>query len=128
MDRSLGIVGVGRMGGAMWRHLHELGHDAVVCDTSATAVAALAADGARTAASPREIAESSDTVICSLPRSDDVADAVLGDDGIAAGASPGTLVIDTTSGVPSRSREIAAECTSRGIGYVDAGVSGGVAG
>src|SRR5439155_5017950 len=72
--------------------------------------------------------ESSNTVICSLPRSNDVADAVLGDDGIAAGASPGMLVIDTTSGVPSRSREIAGACTSRGVGYVDAGVSGGVAG
>jgi 3-hydroxyisobutyrate dehydrogenase len=128
MDKALGIVGVGRMGGAMWRHLHELGHDAIVFDTSSDAVAALTADGAESAASARAVAEQSDIVICSLPRSDDVADALFADDGIAAGAKPATLVIDTTSGTPSRSRELAAECAARDLGYVDAGVSGGVHG
>jgi 3-hydroxyisobutyrate dehydrogenase-like beta-hydroxyacid dehydrogenase len=128
MDRRLGIIGVGRMGGAMWRHLYGLGHTAVVYDASSAAVAALVADGAPPAASARDLASKADTVICSLPRSDDVADALLGDDGLAVGATSETLVIDTTSGSPSRSREIAAECATRGVGYVDAGVSGGVAG
>jgi 3-hydroxyisobutyrate dehydrogenase-like beta-hydroxyacid dehydrogenase len=128
MDRTLGIVGVGRMGGAMWRHLHGLGHTAIVFDTAGAAVDALAAEGAKAASSAREVGASADTVICSLPRSDDVAVAVLGDDGVAAGARPGALVIDTTSGSPSRTRDIAAECAARGVAYVDAGVSGGVAG
>lgn len=125
MDQALGIVGVGSMGGAMWRHLHSLGHTATVYDTNEAAIATLVAEGARGAASPSEVAAHADTVICSLPRSDDVALALLSGAGIAAGAKPGTLVIDTTSGVPSRSREIAEECSKRAIGYVDAGVSGG---
>ena len=125
MDRSLGIVGAGRMGGAMWRHLQSLGHSAVVFDVNEAAVAALVAEGAVSAASAREVAASADTVICSLPRSDDVATAVLGDDGVVDGASDGTLVIDTTSGAPSQSRDIAAACAARGVAYVDAGVSGG---
>src|SRR5688500_9133333 len=120
MDRALGILGVGRMGGAMWRHLHGLGHTAVVYDTSGEAVAALVADGAPAATSASDLGAQADIVICSLPRSDDVAAAVLGDDGLAAGAASDTLVIDTTSGSPSRSREIAAECASRGVAYVDA--------
>jgi 3-hydroxyisobutyrate dehydrogenase len=128
MDRTLGIVGVGRMGGAMWRHLHELGHSAVVFDTSDAAVAALVAEGAQAAANASDVGASANTVICSLPRSDDVSIALLGDDGVAAGAKPGTLVIDTTSGAPSRTREIATECAARDIAYVDAGVSGGVHG
>ena len=127
-DRSLGIIGVGRMGAAMWRHLHSLGQNATVYDTSSDAVAALAADGAPNAASARDLGTKCNVVICSLPRSDDVSTALLGEDGVLAGASAGTLVIDTTSGQPSRSREIATECAARGVGYVDAGVSGGVHG
>ena len=125
MDASLGIIGVGHMGSAMWRHLHSLGHTATVFDTDAAAVAALVADGARAATSAGDVAAHADVVICSLPRSDDVALALLSDAGVTAGATSGTLVVDTTSGSPSRTREIAAECSARGIAYVDAGVSGG---
>jgi 3-hydroxyisobutyrate dehydrogenase len=128
MDRRLGIIGVGRMGGAMWQRLHGLGHTAAVFDASADALAALAADGAEPAVSPRDLASHVDTIICSLPRSDDVELALLGDDGVAAGAKPGTLVIDTTSGTPSQTREIAEDCANRDLAYVDAGVSGGVHG
>jgi len=109
----------------MWRHLHNLGHTAVVFDVNTDAVAVLVADGAVSAGSAREVAASADSVICSLPRSDDVAVALLGDDGVIAGASATTLVIDTTSGAPSQTREIAAACAARGVAYVDAGVSGG---
>jgi 3-hydroxyisobutyrate dehydrogenase-like beta-hydroxyacid dehydrogenase len=125
MDRSIGIVGAGRMGGAMWRHLHSLGHTAVVFDVSEDAVAALVAEGAAGATSAREVAANADIVICSLPRSDDVATALLGHDGVVSGASNGTLVIDTTSGAPSQTREITAACAARGVAYIDAGVSGG---
>lgn len=116
------------MGSAMWRHLCDEGHRAIVFDTNADAVAALTNEGATSAASPAEVAAGVDTVICSLPRSDDVADALFGDGGFAPAAKTGTLVIDTTSGIPSRSREIAAECATHDVSYVDAGVSGGVAG
>jgi 3-hydroxyisobutyrate dehydrogenase len=128
MDRSLGIIGVGQMGAAMWRHLQDAGHTAIVFDMNVEAVAALAKEGAPSATSPAEVASNADTVICSLPRSDDVADVLLGDGGLAAAAKSGTLVIDTTSGTPSRSREIAAGCAEHDVSYVDAGVSGGVAG
>ncbi|MEX0664907.1 MAG: NAD(P)-dependent oxidoreductase [Acidimicrobiia bacterium] len=128
MDRKLGIIGVGRMGGAMWRRLHGLGHDAAVFDTATEALAALKADGAEVATSPRDLASRADTIICSLPRSDDVQIALLEDDGVATTAQPGTVIIDTTSGAPSHSRDIAAHCATRGLAYVDAGVSGGVHG
>ncbi len=125
MDQSLGIVGAGRMGGAMWRHLNSVGHTAVVFDVSDAAVAALAAEGAPAATSPKDVAALAEVIICSLPRSDDVEVALLGDDGVAAGARPGTIVIDTTSGTPSQTRRIAEACAARGLAYVDAGVSGG---
>jgi 2-hydroxymethylglutarate dehydrogenase len=126
--RTLGIIGVGRMGAAMWRHLNAQGHPAVVFDTNDAAAAALVAEGAPSAASAGALAARANTIICSLPRSDDVADALLGSQGVAGAAASDTLVIDTTSGAPGRSQEFAAECVARGFGYVDAGVSGGVNG
>jgi len=128
MDRRLGILGIGRMGSAMWQHLHGLRHTAVVFDTNVEAIAALAREGADAAASPSDLASRAGTIICSLPRSEDVEIALLSDDGVLVDARPGTLVIDTTSGAPSRSREIAADCAERAVAYVDAGVSGGVHG
>jgi 3-hydroxyisobutyrate dehydrogenase-like beta-hydroxyacid dehydrogenase len=129
MDRMLGIIGVGRMGGAMWQHLDELGHRAVVLDTNAAATAALVEQGASSATSGPDLAGRVDTVICSLPRSDDVEIALFDpEDGFARAAAPGTTVIDTTSGVPRRSRELAEECRALGLAYLDAGVSGGVHG
>ena len=128
MDRALGIIGVGQMGSAMWRHLHDEGHTAIVFDASVEAVSVLAKEGAPSATSPAEVAGSADTIICSLPRSDDVAEILFSEDGVAPAAKAGTLVIDTTSGTPSRSRELAAECAKHEVSYVDAGVSGGVAG
>lgn len=125
MDHTLGIVGAGRMGGAMWRHLHGLGHTAVVFDVHEPAMAALAAEGAPTATSPAAVAGRADVVVLSLPRSEDVETALLGDGGVVAAGRPGTLVVDTTSGVPSHSRRIAAACAAAGVSYVDAGVSGG---
>jgi len=127
-DRTIGIIGVGRMGAAMWHRLHELGHTAVVFDANDDAMAALTRDGAPVATSLRDLAAHSDVIICSLPRSDDVADALLREDGVATGVRSGALVIDTTSGSPNRSQEIATECAARGFRYVDAGVSGGVNG
>ena len=82
MDRVLGIIGVGRMGGAMWQHLDELGH------RGARARHERARDGgagssrvrARRPAG-RDLAGVVDTVICSLPRSDDVDDRVARPEG-----------------------------------------------
>jgi 3-hydroxyisobutyrate dehydrogenase len=112
----------------MWRRLCSQGRVASVFDVNAAATEALVALGATRAADPGELAESSDVVIVSLPRSADVEDVVEGPSGVAASARAGTIVIDTTSGEPDRSARLAARISEVGAGYVDAGVSGGVAG
>ena len=63
----------------------------------------------------------------SLPTSADVEQATLGPGGVAE-AGPGTVVLDTTSGVPSASRRIAAALATHGVAYADVGVTGGVEG
>ncbi len=125
---ELGIIGVGAMGGPMWRRLQERGRTAVACDASAAAAAAVAAEGATVAATPAELAQQCTTILLSLPTSAHVEDVALGARGIAATAAAGTLVVDLTSGVPSTSRRIAAALADAGVRYLDVGVSGGVGG
>jgi 3-hydroxyisobutyrate dehydrogenase-like beta-hydroxyacid dehydrogenase len=128
MADRIGMVGVGAMGAAMWRRLRDLGVTATVYDVQAGAVAALAAEGAPSAAGPGDVAADADVVLVSVPRSEDVLDAVSGPGGVAARAQPGLLVIDLTSGKPSLSRQVAGVLAAKRATYVDAGVSGGVQG
>jgi 3-hydroxyisobutyrate dehydrogenase len=87
-----------------------------------------AATGARHAATPADAARGVEVAITCFPVSADV-DAVLdGADGLLAGLSRGALLVDCTSGDPATSRRIAARLAERGIGFLDAPVSGGTIG
>ncbi|MFP5463679.1 MAG: NAD(P)-dependent oxidoreductase [Gammaproteobacteria bacterium] len=125
MSRHIGVIGLGSLGANMARLLAEDGY----------AVHAFDLDGARTANaaehagvtghnSARAVAENSSLVLLSLPQSEAVAAACLGPGGIIEGASRGLLVVDTTSGYPERTKEIAAELAAAGVRYVDAAITG----
>ena len=84
--------------------------------------------GARHATSPAEAARGADVVITCLPTSPDVESLLDGSDGLLAGMQRGTVLLDCTSGDPATSRKIANRLRERGIDFLDAPVSGGVAG
>lgn len=128
MAQAIGILGTGKMGAAMWRRLYAQGYRAAVFDWLPAATKALAGLGAQVAADPAALAARSDVVIVSLPRSSDVETVVRGSKGILAGLRRGAIVVDTTSGEPSVSAALAREIAEAGGAYLDAGVSGGVAG
>lgn len=128
MTQAVGIVGTGKMGAGMWRRLKSQGRTAAVYDVDVAATDALAAEGAEVAAGPAGLAAAADLVIVSLPRSSDVEAVVDGARGLAAGIGKGAIVIDTTSGEPAVSARLAATLAGVGAEYLDAGVSGGVAG
>ncbi|MEZ4330282.1 MAG: NAD(P)-dependent oxidoreductase [Myxococcota bacterium] len=128
MADAIGILGTGRMGAAMGRRLAAQGTAPVVFDGAPAAVSALVAQGARAAKSPAALAADVDVVVLSLPRSADVESILPGPDGLLAGLRSGALVLDTTSGEPSASARVAERVGARGASYLDAGVSGGVAG
>lgn len=123
---NIGYVGLGNMGGALARRL-QLTHPLRVYDPDQAAVRRLVERGATAADGPRDIA-SCDLVLLCLPTSEHVRKVLLGKDGIAALARPGTLIVDQTSGDPTVTRAIAAELAQRGIELVDAPVSGGPSG
>jgi 3-hydroxyisobutyrate dehydrogenase len=96
--------------------------------TAERARAFCAETGARHAATAADATRGADVAITCFPVSADV-DALLdGDDGLLAGLARGTALVDCTSGDPATSRRIATRLAERGIGFLDAPVSGGTIG
>jgi len=124
----LGFVGVGRMGGPMAHRLLDAGYRLCVYDVSEEATRPLVARGAQLAQSPADVASIAETVLMSLPTPAIVREVVLGSNaGIANGSAIRTLIDLSTTG-PGVAGEVAAKLAERGIGWVDAPVSGGVTG
>jgi len=103
-------------------------HLAVWNRTAATAAAFAAAHGARHASTPAHAARDADVVVTCLPTSREVESLLDGDDGLLAAMAPGSTLVDCTSGDPTTSRRIAERLAERGLGFLDAPVSGGVSG
>lgn len=126
--RRLGFIGIGKMGWPMASRLHQAGLAVTVADADATVVSRFIADhpGARAASGPGSYANV-DALILMLPTSD-IVEAVLEDGKTAAALRAGTLVVDMSSSVPTRTRDLATRLADRGLRFVDAPVSGGVRG
>ena len=126
--RRLGFIGIGKMGWPMASRLHQAGLQVTVADADATVVSRFIADhpGARAASGPESYG-CVDALILMLPTSD-IVEAVLEDGKTAAALRAGTLVVDMSSSVPTRTRDLATRLTGRGLRFVDAPVSGGVRG
>lgn len=84
--------------------------------------------GARVARTPADAARGADVVVTCLPTSAEVEGLLLGDGGLLEGMHEGAILVDCTSGDPSASRRIAVQLAEHGIDFLDAPVSGGVAG
>lgn len=121
---QLGYVGLGKMGGALNRRL-MLQHTMRVYDLNPEAVAAFVDDGAIATQDPKSLASECDIVMTCLPTSNEVRDAIFGDNGLAAGMKPGGIIADMTTGDPNATRAMAAELQDKGITLIDAPVSGG---
>ncbi len=123
--KRIGFIGIGRMGWPMALRLLEAGFDVAVLDAVPGRATDFAAKhGGTAASSPAEVAKGADAVITMLPTSKDVA-AVLA--GVAGSLAPGAVVIEMSSGEPSATRTMEGDLSAKGIGMVDAPVSGGVA-
>ena len=122
---KIGFIGLGIMGRPMAKNLLKAGHELVVFDFNKEAVADLVSNGAASAETGKELASQCDIVITMVPNSPHVRAAVLGENGVAEGAKPGTVIIDMSSIDPTESRAIGAELEKLGIDMLDAPVSGG---
>jgi 3-hydroxyisobutyrate dehydrogenase-like beta-hydroxyacid dehydrogenase len=125
MAGRIGFIGLGIMGSGMAANLLAAGHDLVVHNRTAERMRPLAERGARTATSPRAVAAAADVILICVSDTPDVEQVLFGDDGVAAGAAAGALVVDMSTISPEATRDFAARLAERDLGYLDAPVSGG---
>ena len=124
---TVGFIGLGIMGRPMAGHLQAAGHTLFLHDVAGLPQPLLDG-GAVACASGQEVASQADIVILMVPDTPHVQAALFGADGVAAGLSPGKLVIDMSSISPIATKEFAAKINALGCDYLDAPVSGGEVG
>jgi len=122
---TLGWIGTGVMGASMAGHLMTAGYPLTVFTRSREKAAELERRGATWADSPAAVAAASDITFAIVGFPADVRDVFLGEYGALAGARAGSLLVDMTTSEPSLAIEIATAAAPRGVGAVDAPVSGG---
>lgn len=126
---KVAFLGLGVMGFPMAGHLAKAGHSVTVYNRTPAKAKAWADEfGGKAAATPREAAEGASVVFCCVGNDDDLRSVVLGPDGAFAGMSKGTIFVDHTTASAEVARELYAAGKEKGIGFVDAPVSGGQAG
>jgi 3-hydroxyisobutyrate dehydrogenase-like beta-hydroxyacid dehydrogenase len=124
---EIGFIGLGKMGFPMARRLVEAKHQLVVYDTRREAVERLVALGAQAAASPKDVADRTETVMVSLPSLQISLEVATGKDGVIEGKRVKRLVDLSTTGSQMAVR-IHGLLAKRGIVQIDSPVSGGVGG
>jgi 2-hydroxy-3-oxopropionate reductase len=126
MPERVGFVGLGIMGKPMARNLMEAGYDLVLYNRTRSKAEELAAGGAaEVAASPQQVARECGVIFTMLPGPPEVEELVAGEDGLLEGAAEGSLIVDTSTSSPVLARELAERARERGVGMLDAPVSGG---
>ena len=127
---NIAFLGLGVMGYPMAGHLLKKGgHALTVYNRTAAKSAQWAKEyGGKAAPTPKEAVAGADIVAMCLGNDDDVRSVVYGDQGALAGMRKGALLVDHTTASAILARELHEACKAKGIGFVDAPVSGGQAG
>ena len=125
---KLGYIGLGLMGSRMALRLVAAGHEVSVWNRSRDKVSALVAKGARAALSPAAVAGAADIIMMCVTDQHAAEQVLFAADGVVQAAGAGKLVVDFSSIPPSSARDISRRLGERGIGHVDAPVSGGTPG
>jgi len=122
---KVGFIGLGRMGLPMAYRLLAAGFDLTVHNRSQGKVQEIAAAGAKAATSVAEVVWESEIVLACLPDVSTSEAIFLGDDGIAANARPGQVLVDHSTVGMATSKACAAAAEDKGAFFLDAPISGG---
>ena len=128
MAVTVGFIGLGNMGNPMAGNVLKSGVSMTVYDKNARTMENLVRNGARGAASAKEVVERSEIVLTSLPGSPEIEALYLEPDGLVESAKSGSVLVDLSSVLPSTPRKIEPRAKARGVSFLEAPVSGGVTG
>jgi len=121
----VGIVGAGRMGLAMLKHLIKHGYAVTVCDISEKQRDAARALGAAIATTPAEVGKASDIVVLGVGYDDEVNDVVFGKNGLAETMVRGSIIAVSSTAKPETVKAVAARVADKGIEVLDAPICRG---
>jgi 3-hydroxyisobutyrate dehydrogenase len=125
---KLGYIGIGLMGRPMALRLLAAGHDVTVWNRSREKLAPVLAKGAREADSPAAVARAAEILLMCVTDQRAAEEVLFGRGGVIEGAPRGMVVVDFSSIAPASTREFCRRLAEKGVGLVDAPVSGGVPG
>jgi len=126
---KVAFLGLGVMGFPMAGHLASAGYELSVYNRSRSKVERWQESHSGSIAdSPAAAAENADVVALCVGNDDDVREVICGSNGVLEGIAPGSVIVDHTTASAGLARELAVLCNARGIGFIDAPVSGGQAG
>jgi len=121
------VLGIGHMGSAMARRLAAQGFEVILFNRTAARAQELATDvGAQVAPSAADAAARADVIITMVADDDALRELCTSPTGILAGAQAGSVTVQTSTVLPDTVRELGEAFTERGIGFLDAPVSGSV--
>jgi 3-hydroxyisobutyrate dehydrogenase len=121
----VGFIGTGVMGQSMCRHIMNAGYGMTVSTRTKSKAQPLLDAGAAWADTPKAVAEKSDVVFAIVGFPSDVREVFLGEEGALAGAKAGSMLVDMTTSQPALAGEIYEAAKAKGVGALDAPVSGG---
>lgn len=124
MKSTIGIVGIGLVGTAMAHNLLNAGVEVYGYDISDERLREFRSKGGIAVSSPRMVAENADRILLSVHDSDTVREAIFGSGGVLEATPHPKYIVDTTTGDPEMTVRLSAELQERGIGYLDATISG----
>ena len=127
--KKLAFLGLGVMGYPMAGHLARAGHEVTVYNRSSAKADAWRGEyRGRVGRTPAEAARGAGIVMMCVGNDDDVRAVALGADGALAGMAPGAILVDHTTASAGVARDVHAAAAAKGVGFLDAPVSGGQAG
>lgn len=126
---TVAFVGLGNMGFPMAGHLVSAGHDVRVFNRTATTAERWGeAHSGTVVSTPAEAARGAEFVALCVGADDDVRAVCYGADGVLATMAAGSVLVDHTTASAELARELGEACAAKGVGFVDAPISGGQAG
>ena len=123
---KVGFIGLGGIGKHMAINIAKADFDLTVTDLRESPLKELETHGAHIACNPREVAESADIILSSLPSNEASIEVALGSDGVLNGTKNGDIYIELSTISPEVVHSIASEAESKNVSVLDAPVSGGL--
>src|SRR5262245_36390121 len=124
-NERIGIVGVGRMGLAMLKHLVHHGHAVTACDLDDKQLAQARAAGAAIAETPAQVARAASFVIVGVGYDEEVNQVVLGADGLLTALEPGSVIAVSSTAKPDTVKALDQRARGRGVDLLDAPICRG---